>query len=548
MAAASSADTAGQLGVGFSCIPTSHQNRTSTHLFAAPHIAMSRHLPTSFDDIAYRGVPQYDYGRVLGNGSFGIVCEAHSLETGEQVAIKKVLQDPRYKNRELDVMKELHHPNVVMLKDYFYAEVPNNPDRGQRYLNVVMDYVPDTVYRVMRRLPRNNQCLPMLLVRLYAYQMCRSLGYLHSLGICHRDIKPQNLLVDSRTHVLKLCDFGSAKRLVPGEQSVSYICSRFYRAPELMLGATEYTTAIDRWSIGCVLGEMLLGRPLFAGEASVDQLVKIIQILGTPSRRQMYSMNPNYTEFRFPELQPKDWRSVFSPVPGSGVLVTDDALDLLDKLLKFDPTERLTPFEALAHPFFRPSQTNRLLVDPIISSSPVILSDSSPNYIQLSPLVRSCYQTLVPIRSSSPVILSESSPNYNPQVGVETFDSLIYGLQSFRSTFGCVTDCPVEGFYYDVVIEYASQYGLSGEIVGNTTTTPTPTTTTTSPIPSAGNIIFISAAIGGAALIAATAATSMIALTKASQPTVQMASGEFDLEFDFEAEEDSTRPTVVAIR
>lgn len=85
-----------------------------------------------------------------------------------------------------------------------------------RFLNVVMDYVPDTVYRVMKTFTRNSQPLPTLLVRLYTYQMCRSLGYLHSLGICHRDIKPQNLLVDSRSHILKLCDFGSAKRLLSG--------------------------------------------------------------------------------------------------------------------------------------------------------------------------------------------------------------------------------------------------------------------------------------------------------------------------------------------
>ncbi|KAL8449702.1 hypothetical protein Emed_002957 [Eimeria media] len=298
----------------------------------------------------------YDMGQVLGNGSFGVVTEARCLETGDLVAIKKVLQDPRYKNRELDIMKELHHPNIVSLLDYFYTEAEDRsggPGSG-RFLNVVMEFIPETVYRVMKTFVRNTHTLPFILVKLYTYQMCRSLGYLHALGICHRDVKPQNLLVDYRTHVLKLCDFGSAKRLVPGEQSVAYICSRFYRAPELMLGANEYTTAIDIWSMGCVLGELLLGRPLFAGETSVDQLVKIIQVLGTPTRCQMSAMNPNYIEFRFPDVKPRDWRSVFAShqCASDGDKSFEQAVDLMSKLLRYEPDQRLLPLEALAHEFF----------------------------------------------------------------------------------------------------------------------------------------------------------------------------------------------------
>lgn len=126
--------------------------------------------------------------------------------------------------------------------------------------------------------------MPKLLVKLYAYQMFRSLAYIHSLGICHRDIKPQNLLVDPASHILKLCDFGSAKRLIKGEPNVSYICSRYYRAPELIFGCTDYTPAIDVWSVGCVIAELMLGQPLFPGESGVDQLVEIIKVLGTPTR------------------------------------------------------------------------------------------------------------------------------------------------------------------------------------------------------------------------------------------------------------------------
>ena len=118
------------------------------------------------------------------------------------------------------------------------------------YLHVVMDFIPETVYRVMKHYNRMKQPVPILLVKLYTYQMFRSLAYIHAKGICHRDIKPQNLLVDPSIHVLKLCDFGSAKKLVKGEPNVSYICSRYYRAPELIFGATDYTPSIDIWSTG----------------------------------------------------------------------------------------------------------------------------------------------------------------------------------------------------------------------------------------------------------------------------------------------------------
>lgn len=171
------------------------------------------------------------------------------------------------------------------------------------------------------------------------YQLFRSLAYIHSLGVCHRDIKPQNLLLDPETAVLKLCDFGSAKQLFPGEPNVSYICSRYYRAPELIFGAINYTTKIgksiefsvtmnwlqmnvslifnifvsdclDVWSAGCVLAELLLGQPIFPGDSGVDQLVEIIKVLGTPTREQIREMNPNYTEFKFPQIKSHPWQKV----------------------------------------------------------------------------------------------------------------------------------------------------------------------------------------------------------------------------------------------
>uniref|UniRef100_A0A452Y6I1 non-specific serine/threonine protein kinase n=1 Tax=Aegilops tauschii subsp. strangulata TaxID=200361 RepID=A0A452Y6I1_AEGTS len=212
--------------------------------------------------------------RVVGTGSFGIVFQAKCLETGEMVAIKKVLQDRRYKNRELQLMRSMIHSNVVSLKHCFFSTT----SRDELFLNLVMEYVPETLYRVLKHYSNAKQGMPLIYVKLYTYQLFRGLAYIHTVpGVCHRDVKPQNVLVDPLTHQVKICDFGSAKVLVAGEPNISYICSRYYRAPELIFGATEYTTSIDIWSAGCVLAELLLGQPLFPGESAVDQLVEIIK-------------------------------------------------------------------------------------------------------------------------------------------------------------------------------------------------------------------------------------------------------------------------------
>ncbi|CAI0425279.1 unnamed protein product [Linum tenue] len=282
--------------------------------------------------------------RVVGTGSFGVVYQAKCLETGEAVAIKKVLQDKRYKNRELQIMRLLEHPNVVQLKHCFFSTT----DKEEVYLNLVLEYIAETVHRVSRHYNRmNHQHMPIIYVQLYTYQICRALNYLHNVvGVCHRDIKPQNLLVNPHTHQLKICDFGSAKKLVPGEPNISYICSRYYRAPELIFGATEYTTAIDMWSAGCVLAELLLGQPMFPGESGVDQLVEIIKVLGTPTREEIKCMNPNYTEFKFPQIKAHPWHKIFHK------RMPDEAVDLVARLLQYSPNLRFTALEACAHPFF----------------------------------------------------------------------------------------------------------------------------------------------------------------------------------------------------
>ena len=138
----------------------------------------------------------------------------------------------------------------IYLYTYHFISNTQGEKQDELYLNLVLEYVPETVYSISRQHQKSKMALPLLYVKLYLYQLSRALSHIHSLGICHRDIKPQNLLVNPTNQQLKLCDFGSAKALVKGEPNVSYICSRYYRAPELIFGSTDYSTAIDIWSQG----------------------------------------------------------------------------------------------------------------------------------------------------------------------------------------------------------------------------------------------------------------------------------------------------------
>ncbi|UYV71563.1 GSK3B [Cordylochernes scorpioides] len=319
----------------------------------------------------------YTDTKVIGNGSFGVVYQARLIKPtpDEVIAIKKVLQDKRFKPSLQIVGTALINEGVIR------GQLVNCVQKEEVFLNLVLEYVPETVYRVARHYSKSKQTIPISFIKLYMYQLFRSLAYIHSLGICHRDIKPQNLLLDPETGVLKLCDFGSsytkmflnvllddkvlcsAKNLVKGEPNVSYICSRYYRAPELIFGATDYTTMIDVWSAGCVLAELLLGQPIFPGDSGVDQLVEIIKVLGTPTKEQIREMNRNYTEFKFPLIKAHPWQKASSarhswPSLDQGVpqvfrtRTPADAIDLVSRLLDYTPSARHTPLQACAHSFF----------------------------------------------------------------------------------------------------------------------------------------------------------------------------------------------------
>lgn len=283
--------------------------------------------------------------KTLGKGSFGTVFQGTYTDLSgkeTQAAIKKVFQDRRYKNRELEIMLKLKHPNII---DLYHHYMSQGDKEDEVYLNLVMELIPDTSYKVSKTYAKSGIIMDPLLVKLYSYQLLRGVAQMHSMNICHRDIKPQNLLIDNITQKLVICDLGSAKQLVKGEPNVAYICSRYYRAPELIFGCTSYTSAIDIWSIGCVIAEFVRGRPLFAGESGIDQLVEIFRTLGTPTRSQILEMNPFFEGYKFPHVKVKTWEQSFEGYDR-------EIIEFLKTIIVYSPTQRPTAMQALTHSFF----------------------------------------------------------------------------------------------------------------------------------------------------------------------------------------------------
>ncbi|KAF1315713.1 Cmgc/mapk protein kinase, partial [Globisporangium splendens] len=294
---------------------------------------------TNFD------VPKrYQMIKAVGQGAYGCVIAASDMETGQAIAIKNVpnafndLIDAKRILREIRLMRHLNHPNLVNLVDLIRP--PSLHEFNDVY--IVTDLMETDLHRVIH----SNQSITDDHVQYFLYQMLVSIHYVHSAQVLHRDLKPSNILVNSDCD-LKLCDFGLA-RGVHGLDSglTEYVVTRWYRAPELLL-SSKYDKQMDVWAIGCILAEMLGRRPLFPGHDYLHQLKIIMDVIGSPSEDSLdFITNPKAK--RFILRQPKKPK-----VPLSSIYprATPQCLDLLEKMLVFDPRKRLTIAEALEHPY-----------------------------------------------------------------------------------------------------------------------------------------------------------------------------------------------------
>jgi len=292
---------------------------------------------------------KYQITRELGQGAYGIVCAAKNIQTGQEVAIKKVtkiFEKPILAKRALRELKLLvhfnGHENITSIID---MDIADTEDYNEIYLG------EELMEADLHQIIRSEQPLTDAHYQYFIYQVCRGLKYIHSANVLHRDLKPGNLLVNADCE-LKICDFGLARGFSDSPEAnagfmTEYVATRWYRAPEIMLSFKCYTKAIDMWSVGCILAELLGGKPLFKGRDYVDQLNQILSILGTPDDETLTRIGSERA-LRYIRSLPKTQKIPFSELyPNANPL----ALDMLEKLLKFDPAERITVEEALAHPY-----------------------------------------------------------------------------------------------------------------------------------------------------------------------------------------------------
>jgi len=282
---------------------------------------------------------KYRIIRKIGQGTFGKVYEAED-ENKKRVAIKRVEKNSNAISREVDILKMINHENCVKLVDVFYTSEDGGTNK--KFQNIVLEYHPQTLFKVIH----DRGCTPQF-TRVLFHQLCLAIQHIHERRICHRDITPSNVLVSSQGNVV-LADFGSAKILESVHVSMSYVCSRYYRAPELLLGNANYSIKVDIWSAGCILAEMLMGKPLFPGTNNQDQFMKIVYVLGAPSVADLTAMRNIRPDLKFPPIEPLYFGSILP----RDIKESEIVADLLYGMLCYNPKTRLTIEQVLAHPYF----------------------------------------------------------------------------------------------------------------------------------------------------------------------------------------------------
>jgi len=283
---------------------------------------------------------QYEKLEKVGEGTYGIVYRAQD-NAGNIFALKTIRLEaedegiPSTAIREISLLKELQHPNIVRLCDVIHTE---------RKLTLVFEFLDQDLKKLL------DMCdggLDAATTKSFLYQLMRGIAYCHQHRVLHRDLKPQNLLIN-REGALKLADFGLARAYgIPVRSYTHEVVTLWYRAPDVLMGSRKYSTPVDIWSVGCIFAEMINGRPLFPGSSDTDELQRIFKMLGTPTEAswptivELPDWKTNFTQF---EAQP--WPSIVPPLDAVGI-------DLLSKMLQYDPGCRVSGRAGMDHDYFR---------------------------------------------------------------------------------------------------------------------------------------------------------------------------------------------------
>ncbi|KAI8363749.1 MAP kinase SakA [Mortierella sp. GBAus27b] len=313
---------------------------TSAPLFRSIFVTMAQFAKLSIFGTVFEVTTRYVDLQPVGMGAFGLVCSAKDELTGQPVAIKKIMKPfstpvlAKRTYRELKLLKHLKHENIISLSDIFISPLED--------IYFVTELLGTDLHRLLTSRPLDKQ-----FIQYFLYQILRGLKYLHSAGVVHRDLKPSNILVNENCD-LKICDFGLAR--IQDPQMTGYVSTRYYRAPEIMLTWQKYDVAVDIWSAGCIFAEMLEGKPLFPGKDHVNQFSIITELLGTPPDDVIQTIGSENT-LRFVQSLPRREK-----IPLTTKFPNTDpvALDLLEKMLVFDPKKRVTAGDALYHRYLEP--------------------------------------------------------------------------------------------------------------------------------------------------------------------------------------------------
>ena len=295
--------------------------------------------------------PFYDIVEVVGRGAYGVVVAARDTRSGKMIAIKKIQKAFEHKIfakrtlRELKILRQLKHDNILNVMSLMLPK--SREDFNDIYM--MSELVEGDLYSIIK----SPQKLEEDHIKFIIYQILRGLKYQHSANVLHRDLKPRNILISSKCEV-KICDYGLARLLNYNEANktdnmTDYVATRWYRAPELLLANEGYDAKIDVWSVGCILAEMYLRKPFLMGTDWKNQLYLIVELLGTPKEEELtFIQNDKAKAFlkNYPEKSKGKFEEMFSEAKPDS-----KGLDLLQKMLIFDPRTRISIEEALQHPY-----------------------------------------------------------------------------------------------------------------------------------------------------------------------------------------------------
>jgi len=298
------------------------------------------------EEVEQHILERYDLIQKLGKGAYGIVWKALDKKYKQIVAVKKVFDafhnatDAQRTYREVIFLQELNgHENIIRLRNIIKAE--NNKD-----LYLVFDHMEADLHHVIRA-----NILEDIHKQYIVYQLLKGLKYIHSADLIHRDLKPSNILINSDCHI-KLADFGLARSVASTAEDTNikltdYVATRWYRAPEILLGSTKYSKAVDMWSVGCILGELIVGKAIFQGTSTLNQIEKVLELIGKPKAEDIESVESPHAATILSSInvtKKKSFQSFFANA-------SETALDFMRKLLVFNPNHRLTIEEALKHKY-----------------------------------------------------------------------------------------------------------------------------------------------------------------------------------------------------